>query len=327
MKRILTGIQPSGNLTLGNYVGAIKQMLKLQEEANKESFVFIADLHAITVYQNPQELKKNIRDLLLIYLACGLDPKKNVIYLQSDIEFIPAVSWILECNTGYGELQRMTQFKDKSKKAEAVTSGLLTYPVLMAADILAVDSDFVPVGADQKQHVELARNIAQNFNKKYGEIFKIPQPQITDTGTKIKDLQDASKKMSKSSKETKGVIYLLEEENSVRKKIMSAKTDSGSEIIFDEKNKPEISNLLNIYSSLTNLSVKDLETKYKGSTYAQFKKDLCEVVVSALNVIKIMYEEFSKSDDILKILEENKAKVNAIVKAKYDKMRQFMGLK
>ena len=207
MKRILTGLQPTGEITLGNYIGAIRQVSKYQEEY--DSYIFIADLHAITIPKEPEELRNNIKKLLNLYLACGIDPKKNKIFIQSDNEYHCNISWMLECNTYYGELSRMTQFKDKSRKNQSFTSGLLTYPVLMAADILAYDVDYVPVGIDQKQHVELARDLADRFNKKYGDTFKLPEPLITKEGTKIMDLQDPTKKMSKSSESKKGVIYLL----------------------------------------------------------------------------------------------------------------------
>ena len=208
MKKILTGIQPTGVITLGNYIGAIRQMVKHQNDY--ESYLFVADLHAVTIPQDVDALSKNTKSLLALYLACGIDPDKNKIFIQSENEYHANISWLLECNTYYGELSRMTQFKDKSKKNINFTSGLLTYPVLMAADILAYDIDYVPVGIDQKQHVELARDIAIRFNKKYGETFTIPEPLISKSGTKIMDLQDPTKKMSKSSESQKGVIRLLD---------------------------------------------------------------------------------------------------------------------
>ena len=253
MKRILTGLQPTGEITLGNYIGAIRQVTKYQEEY--DSYIFIADLHAITIPKEPEKLRNNIKKLLNIYLACGIDPKKNKIFIQSDNEYHCNISWMLECNTYYGELSRMTQFKDKSRKNQSFTSGLLTYPVLMAADILAYDVDYVPVGIDQKQHVELARDLADRFNKKYGDTFKLPEPLITKEGTKIMDLQDPTKKMSKSSESKKGVIYLLDDLDIIRKKIMSATTDSDNYIKFDVENKPGISHLINIYASLSWLNI------------------------------------------------------------------------
>jgi len=324
MKRVLTGIQPSGNLTLGNYIGAIKQMLKLQEDY--ESFVFVADMHAITVPQEPNILRKNIRDLLAIYLACGLDPNKNTIFLQSENIYHANVSWILECLTPYGELGRMTQFKDKKEKNINFSAGLFTYPVLMASDILLYDPDFVPTGIDQKQHVELARNIAERVNKKYGDIFKIPEPLIPESGAKICDLVDPTKKMSKSSDNPKGVIYLLDEENVIRKKIMSATTDSETSVVFDIENKPGISNLINIYSCLTNLSIKEIENKYKDANYGTFKKDVADIVISVLKPIQNKYYELLNSSEIDKILDNGIKKTNEIAKKKYELLKEKVGL-
>ena len=215
-KTILTGLKPTGSLTLGNYIGSIKQMVDNQDKYN--SYLFVADMHSITVSTDSEELHKNIRDFIALYLACGVDSEKNTIYLQSEIEYIPCISWLLECNTYYGELSRMIQFKEKSKKNANFTSGLLTYPVLMASDILVVDADYVPVGIDQKQHVELTRDIAIRFNKKYGNTFVIPEPLVTTVGTKIMDLVDPSKKMSKTEENPKGVIGLLDDVNVARKK-------------------------------------------------------------------------------------------------------------
>ena len=215
MKRILTGLQPTGGITLGNYIGSIKQMVKYQEDY--ESYIFVADLHSITISQDPKELKNNIRSLVAIYLACGIKPEKNTIFIQSDNNWHNNIAWLLECNTYFGELSRMTQFKDKSKKNVNFSAGLFTYPVLMAADILAYDADIVPVGVDQKQHVEITRDIALRFNKKYGETFKIPEPLISDSGTKIMDLVNPEIKMSKSNENQKGVIRLLDDPEIIRK--------------------------------------------------------------------------------------------------------------
>ena len=215
-KKMLTGLQPTGVITLGNYIGAIKQMVDMQ--GKYDSYMFIADMHAITMPQDSIELSKNIRSLLALYIACGIDPDKHTIFLQSENIYHANVSWMLECNTYYGEVSRMTQFKDKSRKNANFSVGLLTYPVLMAADILIYDIDYVPVGIDQKQHVELARDIAIRFNKKYGDIFTIPDVLITKSGTKIMDLQDPLHKMSKSSENQKGVIRLLDDEKTIRKK-------------------------------------------------------------------------------------------------------------
>lgn len=324
MKRVLTGLQPTGVITLGNYIGAIRQMAEVDDTT--ENFIFIADMHAITINQDPTTLRNNIKSLVALYLACGIDPKKNTIYIQSDNPYIASISWMLECNTYYGELSRMTQFKDKSKKNANFTSGLLTYPVLMAADILAMDIDLVPVGIDQKQHVELARDIAIRFNNKYGETFKIPEPVIKEAGTKIADLQNPDKKMSKSSESDKGVIRLLDDLKTVRKKIMSATTDSEMNIKYDPINKPGISNLINIYRSLTNKSISEVEEEFKDTNYGTFKTKVADVVVDLLNNIQNKYNEILKSEYLDEIL-DNGAKINIeITKKFYEKMKKSIGL-
>lgn len=324
MKKILTGLQPTGVITLGNYIGAIKQMTEVDDST--ENYIFIADMHAITVNQEPITLRKNIKSLVALYLACGIDPNKNTIYIQSDNPYIAGISWMLECNTYYGELSRMTQFKDKSKKNANFSSGLLTYPILMAADILSMDTDLVPVGVDQKQHVELARDIAIRFNNKYGNIFKIPKPLIREAGTKIMDLQNPTKKMSKSSESDKGVIRLLDDVNIVRKKIMSATTDSEIKIIYDPENKPGISNLINIYRSLTNKKISEIEEEFKDSNYGTFKTKVADEVVLLLTNIQNKYNEILESDYLDKILDEG-SKINIEISKKYyDKMKKCIGL-
>ena len=326
MKKILTGLQPSGKLTIGNYIGAVKQMIKYQDEY--ESILFVANMHAITVFQDPQELKKNIRSLVAIYLACGVDPKKNTIFIQSDNVYHANVSWILECLTPYGELSRMTQFKDKSHKNQNFSAGLLTYPILMASDILIYDADYVPVGQDQKQHVELTRDIAERINKKYNtDIFKVPQPLIPKDGAKINDLIDPTKKMSKSAENPNGVIYLLDSEDDIRKKIMKATTDSDSTVLYDLENKPGISNLITIYSCLSNLSIKEVEEKFKDANYGTFKREVADIVVNTLKPIQERYNELLKNDKILDEILENGAKVTSeIAKKKYEELKKIVGL-
>ena len=324
MKKLLTGLQPTGIIHIGNYIAAISQMRENQDKF--DSYIFVADLHSITIPQNSEELKSNIRSLIALYLACGIDPKKNTFYLQSDIEYIPAISWLLECHTYYGELSRMTQFMDKSQKSQNFTSGLLTYPVLMAADILAVDTDFVPVGIDQKQHVELARNIAERYNNKYGKTFVMPEPLILSTGTKIMDLQNPDKKMSKSAENQKGVIRLLDDVKVIRKKIMSATTDSEMSVKFDSENKKGISNLINIYSALTKKSIQEIEKEFEGSNYGNFKTKVADVVCAECEKIQERYNHFLESDEIDKILDEGKAKLLEITKAKYQEMRKQIGV-
>ena len=323
-KTLLTGLKPTGSLTLGNYIGSIKQMVDNQDKYN--SYLFIADMHAITVSVDREELHKNIRDFMALYIACGVDPNKNVIYLQSDIECIPAISWLLECNTYYGELSRMIQFKEKSKKNANFSVGLLTYPVLMATDILVVDADYVPVGIDQKQHVELTRDIAIRFNKKYGDTFVIPEPVVTSVGTKIMDLVDPSKKMSKTEDNPKGVIGLLDDPAVARKKIMGATTDSEMCVKFDPENKPGISNLINIYASLTNMSVNDIEEKFDGSNYGEFKRAVADVVCELLSSIQEKYKELIDSGKLNEILENGANKVREISKKKFEVMKEKIGL-
>ena len=323
MKRLLTGLQPTGVITLGNYIGSIKQMVK--EQGKYESFIFVADMHAITVPNSNLNLKENTRSLIALYLACGIDPKKNTIFVQSQNEYHANLSWVLECNSYFGELSRMHQFKEKSKNKENFTAGLFTYPVLMASDILIYDTDYVPVGIDQKQHVELARDIAIRFNNKYGDTFKVPEPVISSTGTKIMDLITPTKKMSKSSENQNGVIRLLDDPEIIRKKIMKATTDSESIVRFDEENKPGISNLINIYSELTNKSIDEIENEFKDANYGAFKKCVCDVVIEELSKIREKYFEYLNSDIIDEILEEGRQKSRMYAKAKYEAVKNKIG--
>lgn len=323
MKRMLTGLQPTGVITLGNYIGAIKQMVKYQDEY--ESFLFVADLHAITIPKEEFNLKENTRSLIALYLACGIDPNKNTIFVQSQNEYHANLSWVLECNTYFGELSRMHQFKEKSKGKENFTAGLFTYPVLMASDIIIYDADYVPVGMDQKQHVEIARDIAERFNKKYGKTFVVPEPLISTTGTKIMDLIDPTKKMSKSSENQNGVIRLLDEPEVIRKKIMRATTDSGMEVRYDEENKPGISNLINIYASLTGKEVKQIEDEFKESNYGTFKKAVADVVVAEIEKIQSRYNEYINGNEIDEILKAGANKTRMYAKAKYEAVKNKIG--
>ena len=324
MKRILTGLKPSGELTLGSYIGGIKGTIERQDKY--ESFIFVPDMHAITIKQDRELLKERIKKNVALYLACGVDPEKNVIYLQSENLYHANLSWVLECNTYIGEASRMTQYKDKSSKGENVTVGLFTYPVLMAADILLYDSDYVPVGVDQKQHVELARNIAERFNKNYGETFVVPEPLIPKVGAKIMDLQNPTKKMSKSDDTYKGVILLLDEEKVIRKKIMSAVTDSESKVYYDPENKPGISNLLTIYSSLKEISIKETEEHFKDYNYGNLKKEVADLVVEKLLIIQDKYNKLINSPEIDKILDRGKEITNNIAKKKLEEVFNKVGL-
>ena len=323
-KVLLTGLKPTGSLTLGNYIGSIRQMVNMQDEY--KNYLFIADMHAITVPVDREKLHKDIVDFLALYLACGIDPKKNVIYMQSDIEYIPAVSWLLECNSYYGELSRMIQFKEKSKKNANFSVGLLTYPVLMATDILVVDADYVPVGIDQKQHVELTRDIAIRFNNKYGDVFTLPEPLITNTGTKIMDLVDPTKKMSKTEENPKGVIGLLDDISVARKKIMGATTDSEMSVHYDPDNKPGISNLINIYASLTGMNIKEVENKFKDSNYGNFKKCVADVVCDFLSDIQKKYNALIDSKELDEILKSGANEVTKLSKEKFELMKHKIGL-
>lgn len=324
MKKLLTGLQPTGVITLGNYIGAIKQMVANQDKY--DSYIFVADLHSLTVPNDENNIKENTKSLLALYLACGIDPSKNTIFIQSENEYHTNLSWILECHTYFGELSRMHQFKEKSKKNVNFTAGLFTYPVLMAADILLYDTDLVPVGMDQKQHVEIARDIAIRFNKKYGDTFTIPEPLITKTGTKIMDLVNPLKKMSKSSDNKKGVIYLLDDEKDIRKKIMSATTDSETLVKFDPDNKPGISNLINIYAAIKEKKVEEVEKEFEGSNYGNFKKAVADAVVELTNNIKEKYNKYIESDIIEKMLDESIDKVRKIAKDKYNLVKNRINI-
>ena len=324
MKRVLTGLQPSGELTLGNYIGGIRQLIKYQDDY--ELFVFVPDLHSITVEQDPKLLKERIRKNIALYLASGLDPDKCTIYIQSENLFHANLSWILECHSYMGEMSRMTQFKEKSASKKNVSCGLFTYPILMAADILLYDADLVPTGIDQKQHVELARNIAIRFNNKYGDTFKIPEPMIPKVGAKIKDLKDPTKKMSKSDDSYKGTILLLDSEDEIRKKIMGAVTDSDNKIYFDEENKPGVSNLLTIYSSLKEISIDDTVKHFEDSNYGTLKREVADLVVSRINDIQTKYNEIINSNIIDEVLDEGAKKMNKYAKKKYEEVLKKVGL-
>ncbi len=309
-KRILSGITSTGKLTIGNYIGAIKQFIDLQE--NNELIIFVANLHGITIPINKIELKNNIREIVGLYYACGLDPNKNIIFVQSDVLEHAQLAHILLCHTTIGELNRMTQFKDKSTKVKStnntqyIPTGILTYPTLMAADILLYNPDLVPVGKDQKQHIELARNIAIRMNEKYGYIFKIPESYIPKFGSKIMDLQDPTKKMSKSSNNPKTYISLLDKPEDVIKKIKSAVTDSENKVYYDKKNKPGISNLMTIYSALTNKTINEIQIEFENKNYGYFKEKVWQAINECLSKIQENYQNIIKTK--IEILLENGAK-------------------
>ena len=324
MKKILTGLKPTGDLTLGNYIGSIKQMKDL--EGNYESFLFVADLHALTVPNDPVLLHERIKKFIGMYLACGIDPSKHTIYIQSENNYIPAISWLLECSTYYGEASRMIQFKEKSKENANFTVGLLTYPILMSADILFCDADLVPVGIDQKQHVELARDVADRFNKKYGETFNLPDVFIAKAGAKIYDLQDPTKKMSKTEENPKGVISLFDDPEVAKSKIMKATTDSLATIKYDPENQPGISNLITIASSLTGKTVDEVVSENEGKGYGEFKSYVGDIVANFLKDIQAKYNDIVNSDILNKVLDEGLTKTNKLAKEKYELMKEKMGV-
>lgn len=327
--RLISGIQPSGTITLANYLGAIKNFVKLQEVMKEDDDIlfFIADLHAITVPQEKLNLRNNIKSLAALYLACGLNPEKVHIFIQSEVPAHNQLGWIMECNGYIGELERMTQYKDKKvKQVQGVSAGLLTYPSLMAADILLYDANLVPVGLDQKQHLELTRNLAERFNAKYGETFIVPEPYIPPVGAKIMSLTDPTKKMSKSDPNPKGYIALLDDLAIAKKKIRSAITDSDTQIKYDEQNKPGISNLLTIYSCITNTSISMIEAKYQNSSYADFKNDLAELVAATIEPIQKKYLELMNSKELDKVLDDGRDYAQFLANKKIKKVYQKIGL-
>lgn len=327
MERMLSGIKPTGKLTLGNYIGAIQNFIKYQDEY--ELFIFIANLHAITVPQDKLELKKNTYDLAALYLACGLDPEKTTLFLQTDIPEHANLGFVLTCHTYMGELNRMTQYKDKVQKLEdqSIGVGLFTYPTLMAADILLYDPQYIPVGHDQKQHVELTRDLANRFNNRHGETFVVPQPLVAKTGARIMSLSNPTKKMSKSEDPNdRGCIYLLDDPKVARKKIMSAVTDTGMEIKYDVENKPGISNLMTIMACLGNMSIEEIEQKYVGCNYGTFKKDLADILENFLVDLQAKYRQICDEKIVNKILEEGAQKARRIAFKKLMKVYKKLGL-
>lgn len=320
-KRIFSGAQPTGQLHIGNYLGALKNWVALQDEY--ESFFCIVNLHAITLPQDPKVLKQKTLDLARIYLASGIDPAKSTVFIQSDVAAHAELTWILSCVARMGELERMTQFKDKSKgKTERVGAGLFTYPVLMAADILLYGTHLVPVGHDQKQHLELTRDVAIRFNRDFGDTFVIPDPFIPPVGAKIMSLAEPEKKMSKSDTNAAGSIFLLDDADTITKKIKRAVTDSGTEIKFDES-RPAINNLLTIYGLLTGKTNEECEADFEGKGYGHFKTGLAEVVVEFLKPFQERVNDYDEGS-LQRILTEGAEKARGIanetLKAVYEKM-------
>ena len=325
MKRMLSGIKPTGQLTLGNYIGALRNFVKYQDEY--EMIVFIANLHCITEYQDPSVLRKNLTDCVALYLACGLDPNKSTIFLQTDVHEHAELGYIMACNTYLGELNRMTQFKDKTAKGEKnLTAGLYTYPCLMAADILLYNADYVPVGEDQKQHVELTRDLAIRFNNKYGETFMVPEPVVAKVGARIMSLQDPYRKMSKSDETNKGCIYLLDDLKVARKKIMSAVTDSVGKIQLDKENQPGLYNLIEIASSLSDRSMEDIVEEFKDQGYGKLKGYVADVVCNTLEDIQTKYKAIIESLTLEKVLIDGAKKADQIAYQTLEDVKKKVGL-
>jgi len=323
LKKVFSGVQPSGDIHIGNYLGAMRQFVALQEDY--ECFFCAVDLHALTVPQDPKVLKEKTIELAALYLAIGLDPKKVTIFIQSHVPAHAELAWLLQCITYFGELSRMTQFKDKSKGKESVSVGLFTYPDLMAADILLYNTHYVPVGEDQKQHLELTRDIAQRFNNRFGETFVVPEPMILKLGARIMSLTDPTKKMSKSDSDPNNRINLLDEPSVIKKKIMRAVTDSETEIKLDWENKPGVSNLLTIYSLFTGMEIEEVVNKFKGQGYGTLKKELAEVVIDKLTVIQKNYKDLSR-DYVLKVLKEGAERAQAVAEKTLKEVKEKMGL-
>jgi len=323
-KRVFSGVQPTGNIHIGNYLGALKQFVELQDD--HDCIYCIVDEHAITLPQDPKELRKHILDVASLYLAIGIDPKKSIIFVQSDVPAHAELAWILTCNSYTGELFRMTQFKSKSQNKESAPSGLLMYPVLMAADILLYDTDVVPVGNDQKQHIELARDIAVRVNNTRKKTFVVPEGRFMKEGARIMALDVPTQKMSKSAENVHSRISLLDDDNKIKKSIMKSTTDSDGIIRFDIENKPGVSNLLSIYSALSGKTVESLVAEYDGKGYGDFKKDLVDVTIEALAPIKARYEEIRNSDELIEILKDGALRANDIATKTLKRVKDVYGL-
>ncbi|GAA7495726.1 tryptophan--tRNA ligase [Helicobacter pylori] len=322
-KRVFSGIQPTGQIHLGNYLGAIKHWVELQDEY--ENLFCIVNSHAITLPIEPIFLKSQTYELVKLLLACGIDPNQSGLFIQSEVDEHPALAWLLDCQVSMGEMQRMTQFKDKSlKNPKSVNVGLFNYPILMASDILLYQSDLVPVGEDQKQHLELTRNVAEKFNRDFGDCFKVPEPLIAKVGARVMGLDDPKVKMSKSHKGANHAIFLLDEPDVIVKKIKKAATDSIGVIEFDET-REGVFNLLNIYMLLSDESPEKIEERFKNKGYGDFKKELAEVVIQALKPIQERYREIS-DDEVKAVLNCGAEKARPLARATYQKAKELMGL-
>lgn len=321
--RVFSGMQPSGTPTLGNYLGALRQFVELQQKA--ECYFCVVDLHAVTVPQEPEALHRQTRQLSALYIAAGIDPERSVLFLQSHVAAHTQLGWLMECLVHYGELGRMTQFKEKSEGKEGVSAALFTYPALMAADILLYQATHVPVGEDQKQHLELTRDLAERFNKRFGETFVVPEPLIPEVGGRIMSLDDPSKKMSKSNPNAHSYISMLDEPDLIRKKIRRAVTDSEAEVRYDRAAKPAISNLLTIYSLCSGTPIPELERRYAGVGYGPFKQDLAEAVIACLQPIQQRYRELVEAPELDELLARGAERARATAEQNLRLVMERMG--
>ncbi|MCH5586175.1 tryptophan--tRNA ligase [Shimazuella sp. AN120528] len=326
MAVVFSGVQPSGTLTLGNYLGAIKHFVDYQEE--EQSFFCIVNQHAITVPQDPKELRDNTRSLAALYLAVGLDPQKTTLFVQSEVAEHAQLAWVMQTIAYVGELERMTQYKEKAaNKGESIPAGLLTYPPLMAADMLLYKATDVPVGEDQRQHIEFTRDLAQRFNHRYGELFPLPKMRAPKVGARIMSLQEPTKKMSKSDPNQNATIRLLDSEKDILKKLKRAQTDSDNTIRFDKENKPGVSNLLAIYSHCSGKSIEELEQEYDGKGYGNLKVDTAEAVIEILRPVQARYQELISTSELDRILDEGAVKAREVAAVTMREVEQAMGLK
>jgi tryptophanyl-tRNA synthetase len=322
--RIFSGIQPTGAKQFGNYSGGFRQYAATQEEG--EAFFCIVDLHSITVFHDPNELRESTLDLAAILFATGIDPDRSTVFVQSHVTAHPEAAWLLSSVTSYGQLGRMTQFKEKSERQEFISAGLFTYPVLMAGDILLYQTDLVPIGDDQKQHLELTRDIAERFNNRYGETFKLPEGRFPETGGRIMDLQEPERKMSTTAGTPQGTVLMLDDPETIRKKVRSAVTDSGTDVRYDPEAKPGISNLLEIMSVATGEPIPELEARYDGGGYGEFKSDVAEAVVALLDPIRTSYQELrSDAGELERLLAHGAAKARETAAPTLEQMYERMG--
>lgn len=326
MKRVFSGVQPTGNLHIGNYLGALKQFVELQEE--NECIYCVVDMHSITLPQDPKELRSHILDIAALYIAVGVDPKKSIIFVQSEVPAHCELSWILTCSSYMGELSRMTQFKDKSKGREtSVPTGIFIYPALMAADILIYDADIVPVGNDQKQHIELTRDLAIRINNRFNKnTFVVPEGRFLKEGARIMALDEPTSKMSKSAENEFSRISLLDSDAKIKKAIMRATTDSDACVKFDIENKPGVSNLLTIYSAFSGIKISDIEKKFEGVGYGDFKKALVDVTIEAISPVREKFNEIRNSKELLDALDDGAARANAIAVKTMKRVKEHFGI-